>query len=134
MSRTATQLTRRQEHALTALMKHPFVAQAARAASVPESTLRRWLRSDADFIRAYRDMRRKVTEHANGVLQTASGEAATKLVALMRDSSLPASVQLAAAIQILDRSAASELEERVAALEDRRTLSDAPAESVEAVQ
>src|SRR5215213_11497562 len=108
MSRTTGQLTRRQEHALTALMKHPFVAQAARAASVPESTLRRWLRGDADFIRAYRDMRRKVTEHANGLLQTASSEAAAKLIAMMRDGSLPASVQLSAAIQILDRSATSE--------------------------
>jgi len=115
-------------------MKHPFVAQAARAASVPESTLRRWLRGDADFIRAYRDMRRKVTEHANGLLQTASSEAAAKLIAMMRDGSLPASVQLSAAIQILDRSATSELEERVAMLEDRRALSDAPSESSEAVQ
>ena len=134
MSRTADELTRRQEHALTALMKHGIIAQAAKASNVPESTLRRWLRSDADFIRAYRDTRRKVTEHANGVLQQASSEAAAKLITMMRDGSLPASVQLAAAIQILDRSAASELEERVAALEDRRTLADASADSSEAVQ
>lgn len=134
MSRTTGQLTRRQEHALTALMKHPFIAQAARAAAVPESTLRRWLRSNSDFIRAYRDTRRKVTEHANGLLQTASSEAAAKLIALMRDSEMPANVQLAAAVQILDRSAASELEERVAALEDRQTLSDSPTERVDAVQ
>lgn len=134
MSRTAGELTRRQEHALTALMKHGIIAQAAKASGVPESTLRRWLRSDADFIRAYRDVRRKVTEHANGVLQQASSEAAAKLITMMRDASIPASVQLTAAIQILDRSAASELEERVAALENRRTLADAPAESSEAVQ
>lgn len=134
MSRTAGELTRRQEHALTALMKHGIIAQAAKAANVPESTLRRWLRSDADFIRAYRDVRRKVTEHANGVLQQASSEAAAKLITMMRDASIPPSVQLAAAIQILDRSAASELEERVAALEDRRRLGDAPDETSEAVQ
>src|SRR5215470_940207 len=114
------QLTRRQEHALTALMKHGIIAQAARASNVPESTLRRWLRSDASFLRAYREMRRKVTEHANGMMQTAAGEAAAKLIMLMRDKTLPASVQLSAAIQILDRSASSELEERVQALEDRR--------------
>jgi hypothetical protein len=114
------QLTRRQEHALTALMKHGIIAQAARASNVPESTLRRWLRSDATFLRAYREMRRKVTEHANGMMQTAAGEAAAKLITLMRDKTLPASVQLSAAIQILDRSASSEIEERVTALEDRR--------------
>ncbi len=135
MSRTAGQLTRRQEHALTALMKHPFIAQAARSASVPESTLRRWLRTDAAFIRAYRDTRRKVTEHSNGLLQTASTEAATKLIALMRDTELPASIQLAAAVQILDRSASSELEERIAALEeDRTTPDDVPAERLRAVK
>lgn len=81
-----------------------------------------------------RDVRRKVTEHANGALQQASSEAAAKLITMMRDASIPASVQLTAAIQILDRLAASELEGRVAALEDRRTLADTPAASSEAVQ
>jgi hypothetical protein len=134
MSRTAGELTRRQEHALTALMKHGIIAQAARASNVPESTLRRWLRSDAEFVRAYRDMRRKVTEHANALLQQASSEASAKLITMMRDASLPANVQLSAAIQILDRSAASEIEQRVAALEDRRAFADQPEESSQAVQ
>jgi len=79
-------------------------------------------------------VRRKVTEHANSILQQASSEAAAKLITMMRDANLPASVQLAATIQILDRSAASELEERVTALEDKRALSDAPAESLRTVQ
>lgn len=128
------QLTRRQEHALTALMKHGIVAQAARIAQVPESTLRRWLRSDAGFLRAYREMRRKVTERANGILQTAAEEAAAKLIKLSREGSPKDNVQLAATIQILDRSASSELEERVNALEDSRVAeADAPTERLRAV-
>jgi hypothetical protein len=108
-------------------MKHGIIAQAARASNVPESTLRRWLR-EPDFATAYRAMRRKVTEHANALLQQASSEASAKLITMMRDPSIPASVQLSAAIQILDRSASSEIEERVAALEERRSLSDVPTE------
>jgi hypothetical protein len=58
-------------------------------------------------------------------LQTAASEAALKLVTMMRDSSLPATVQLSAVVQVLDRSAASELEERVAELESHHNIDDA---------
>jgi 1,6-anhydro-N-acetylmuramate kinase len=98
-------------------MKHGVVTQAANASHVPESTLRRWLREPA-FSAAYRSLRRRVTEHANGILQQASEEAAARLVMMMRDESLPASIKLAATVQVLDRSAASEIEERIASLEE----------------
>jgi hypothetical protein len=79
-------------------------------------------------------MRRKVTERANGILQTAAEEAAAKLIKLSRDGTPKDNVQLAATIQILDRSASSELEERVNALEDSRVLqTDEPAERLHAV-
>ncbi len=129
MTTSARQLTRRQEAALTALMKHGIIRQAAKASDVPEATLRRWLR-DERFAQAYRSMRRRVTENANAIIQRASEEAATRLVKLMRDENLPASVQLSILTQILDRSAASEIEERVAALEDSR----APEETSESLR
>lgn len=122
MSRTAGQLTRRQEHALTALMKHGIVVQAAKASHVPESTLRRWLRDPA-FSAAYRSLRRKITEHAHGILQQAAEEAAARLVMMMRNETLPPSIQFAATVQVLDRSELSEIEERIAAIEETMEVS-----------
>jgi hypothetical protein len=70
--------SRKREQALAALLANPTVAEAAQAAGVGESTLRRWL-ADPAFRAEYRDLRRQVLETAVGQIQGGAGEAVDAL-------------------------------------------------------
>lgn len=111
-------LTVRQHKALSALLTEPSVGKAAAAASVPERTLRTWLKTPA-FADEYRSARREATQQAIARLQQVSGSAVIVLCQLMAHST-PA-VKLGAARTVLEFAIkAVELEDlaaRLAALE-----------------
>jgi hypothetical protein len=114
-------LPRRKEQAISALLLHATLSEAATALAVDESTLRRWLREDTAFQTAYRDARRAVVQQAITQVQRATGEAVETLRNIMQDAEAPASSRVVAARVVLDMSLHTieieDLEQRVAALE-----------------
>jgi len=119
-------LPRRKEQAISALLLHATLSEAATALAVDESTLRRWLREDTAFQTAYRDARRAVVQHAIAQVQRVTGEAVETLRTVMQDSESPASARVSAAKTILETALKSieidDLEARMAALEALGTL------------
>jgi hypothetical protein len=113
-----SQITRRQEQAIAALLEHGTVAAAAAASGVGRATLHRWLDAPA-FARAYARARADVLTHALGALQAASGDAVATLRAAMQGAGSP--VQVSAARAVLDHALRAaellDLTERVEALE-----------------
>lgn len=111
-------LERKTEAAIVALLAHPTMPEAAKAAGVSETTLWRWLQLD-DFRKKYREAQNKVFEGALGSLQGASTEAVSCLRRNLTCSSV--SVQVQAAKAILDYTIKAremfELENRIALLE-----------------
>lgn len=67
-------LGRKAEAAIIALLAHPTMPKAAKAAGVSETTLWRWLQRD-DFREKYREAQSMVFDGALGSLQSASSEA-----------------------------------------------------------
>ena len=114
-------LPRRKEQAISALLLHATLSEAATALAVDESTLRRWLREDTAFQTAYRDARRAVVQQAITQVQRATGEAVETLRNIMQDAEAPASSRVVAARVVLDMSLHTieieDLEQRVAARE-----------------
>jgi hypothetical protein len=82
-----------------------------------------------EFASAYRAARRTITERSTGLLQQASVEAVGRLIEMMRDKTLPASVQYAVTRSVIELGRQGEeiadIQERIAALE--AMLSEAPA-------
>ena len=115
-----TALTRKQESAVSALIAHPTMKEAAQAAGVGETTLWRWLQLP-EFERAYRQVRRETVKHAIVKLQSAAGQAVDVLTEIMNDQSTAVFARLAAAKAVLEISVkAVELEDlasRIASLE-----------------
>jgi hypothetical protein len=72
-------LTPRQHAAIAALLTERTLAQAAKKARVAETTLRRWLGSDDDFLRAYRTARRALMDTVIGRLQQTAAVATDAL-------------------------------------------------------
>ncbi|OLE54574.1 MAG: hypothetical protein AUG51_07775 [Acidobacteria bacterium 13_1_20CM_3_53_8] len=68
MEDSSEELTQKQEAAIVALITHGTVREAARACSIGETTLFRWLQQPA-FAARYRAARRQVVEAAIGRLQ-----------------------------------------------------------------
>jgi hypothetical protein len=94
------QLTRRQEAAVAALLAHPTVEAAAKAAGVGERTLRGWLAEPA-FAAACRTARLEVlTQTVSGIVRATSKALATLERNLEASS---AAVQVQAAKAILDQ-------------------------------
>src|SRR5262249_54032544 len=75
---------RKQEEAIAALLECRTVEEAAQAARVSPSTLKRWLQLP-DFRAAYRQARRGLVEGAVGRLQAAAGQAVDTLPAVATD-------------------------------------------------
>jgi hypothetical protein len=111
-------LERKTEAAIVALLAHPTMPEAAKAAGVSETTLWRWLQRD-DFQKRYREAQNKVFEGALGALQGATAEAVD---CLRRNLSCSRpGVQVQAAKTILDYTLKArqlfDLEIRIAQLE-----------------
>jgi hypothetical protein len=92
-------LSRNKEKAISALLSHATIQEAARATGVGESTLRRWLK-EPDFLAEYRAARRQVYQHATATLQRATPAAVATLLACLKADS--ESVRLRAAVTILE--------------------------------
>ena len=81
-------LSRNQERAISALLVHPTMTQAADAAGIGEVTLWRWLRIPT-FKEQYRLARREAVSQAVGQLQAACSAAVVALTDVFRDVKLP---------------------------------------------
>lgn len=112
---------RQQELAISGLLECPTIAEAAVFAGIGESTVYRWLRSDADFQQAYREARREVVRHATTRLQRACAAAVSTLEEVLSGDNNPAPARVAAARAILDLAYRAveleDLEERLERLE-----------------
>ena len=120
-------LPRRKEQAISALLMHATLSEAAAALAVDESTLRRWLREDTAFQTAYREARRQVVQQAIVQVQQATGEAVETLRKVMQATDAPASAKVSVAKAILETAVKAveleDLEARIAALEAAAELS-----------
>lgn len=90
-------LERKTEAAIVALLAHPTMPEAAKAAGVSETTLWRWLQRD-DFRKKYREAQDKVFDGALGSLQGASTEAVACLRRNLTCNNPSAQVQAARTI------------------------------------
>jgi hypothetical protein len=120
MTGSADKLTPKQEAAILALLTARSVEEAARAVGVPIRTLYRWL-NDPHFDRGYRRSKRAVFGQAISRLQQGAAAAATTMLKLMVDATVPASTRLRAADCVFGHAKNAieieEIEARVAALE-----------------
>lgn len=106
----------KQLKAITALLTHPTIRDAAKECNISEPTLWRWLR-EAAFQTAYRQARRQLVEQAMGELQAACTEAAATLRRNLTCGM--ANVEVSAAKTILDQAVkAVELADMEARLEE----------------
>jgi hypothetical protein len=119
-------LGRKREEAITALLTHRSVEDAARAAGIATVTLWRWLRLP-EFQAAYRQARREAFSQSIARLQQASAVAVSTLLKVMLDANAPAAVRVRAASSVLDHAATAieidDMEGRLAALERATEIS-----------
>ena len=122
----------KQLKAITSLLSHPTIRDAAQDCGISETTLWRWL-NDAAFQSAYRQARRSVVERAMGELQAACSEAVTTLRRNLTCGL--ASTEVTAAKIILEQAAKGiemmDLQERLEWLE--QLLATSPPKKVSAV-
>jgi DNA-binding MurR/RpiR family transcriptional regulator len=115
-------LPRKQAKAITALLDHRTVGEAADAVGVGQSTIFRWMQ-DSNFQSAYRDAKYRIVNHSITRLQQVTGEAVETLVEIMKDEAKPASSRVACAKAILDMSVKTiELEDLVARVDALEAL------------
>lgn len=121
-------LPRKQEQAIAVLLVSPTISEAARALSVAEITLWRWLQRP-EFEAQYRAARRKAIDHAIARLQQATRKAVDALEAIVTDTATPPAARVGAARTILDMSLRAveidDLAARVQALEEGMPSGDA---------
>lgn len=118
--------TRKMDLAIGALLVHPTIGEAAKAAGVASPTLWRWLQRE-DFKKRYRQVRQEAVSQAVAQLQQVASDAVRTLQDVMKDPDATASAKVSAARTVLEMSLeAVELEdlaERVEQLE-RQLLRD----------
>jgi hypothetical protein len=102
LSDAQTKLPGKQAAALAALLAHPTVRDAARAANVAEGTLWRYL-ADPAFAAHYQEARRQATEHLIARLTADSTKAAKVLIDVAEDEAAPASARVSAARAIIEQ-------------------------------
>jgi DNA-binding MurR/RpiR family transcriptional regulator len=101
MTQAREKLEAKQETALAALLAHPTVADAAKAAKVSQATLWRYMR-DPKFSARYAEARADVTKHLIMRLQSDSSKAAKVLIDIAEDEAAPASARVSAARTIIE--------------------------------
>ena len=120
MAARSSNLGRKQEDAIAALLTQRNVEEAARTAGIGTRTLLRWLKLP-EFQAAYRKARREAFGQAIARLQQGTSAAATTLLKTMIDPNTPASVRVRAAEAIFIHAAKSiemeDVEARLAELE-----------------
>jgi len=115
-----TKFGRKKEQAIAALLSNRNVEQAARAVGIGVTTLRRWMRNP-QFKAEYLEARREGLVQATARLQQSSGPAASTLLKLMVDPTMPPAIRLRAADYVLKHGIKSleddDLEARLTQLE-----------------
>src|ERR1035437_3576074 len=91
-----TKFGRKKEQAITALLSHRSMEEAARAAGIGVNTLLRWMK-EPEFDQAYRKARREAFGQGTARLQQASGAAVSSILKIMVDQHAAASTKLRAA-------------------------------------
>ena len=97
---TSSQLDRKKQSAISALLTNPTIEKAAQAVGVSEKTLWRWLQLP-EFSAAYQQARTEVLEQTISVLHKATGAAVAALVRNLKCGK-PA-VEVRAALGVLDQ-------------------------------
>ena len=115
-------LNRNQEKAITALLIHTTLSEAAKFCGISEATLWRWMQIPS-FQEAYAQARRSALEGAIGQLQQAAGLAVATLIGIMQNPLIyPGANQIAAARTVLEYGFKGadllDMEKRIAALEE----------------
>lgn len=95
-------ITGRQERALAALIAAPTIEAAATAAAVGYTTLRRWLKDDLEFRRAYEGRLTELVADAAKQAKLALAPALATLQEIAADKEGPAAVRVQAARSLLD--------------------------------
>jgi transposase-like protein len=123
-----SKLGRQREQLIASLLGARTVEEAAQRVGLSKATALRWMKQDA-FRPAFGAARRELLSATVGRLQAVSGEAVEALRAAVTSAS-PSTVSVSAARAILDFAAKGvellDLEERVAALEERFAADDSP--------
>ena len=118
---------RKKEEAIVALLSHPNIEAAARAAGIGTATLLRWLKLP-EFQAAYRQARRDALGQAVARLQQGTSAAATTLLKTMIDPNTPASVRVRAAECVMNQATKAieidDIQVRLAALEQEAQNTD----------
>ncbi|MCD8354927.1 MAG: hypothetical protein LUC47_11560 [Clostridiales bacterium] len=92
----------KQAHGLAALLSSNSITEAAKVSGTSETTLRRWLREDAEFIEAYNTQLRTMLEDASRVGQVRSAEAMKCFVDVMGDDAINPQTRITAARSLLE--------------------------------
>lgn len=96
-----SQLERKGEEVIAALLSCGTLCAAAERAGVSESSIARWLR-EPEFNRAYREARRAALEVSLHAVARASTTAIATLLLIMKDADSSAGARVSAAGKILD--------------------------------
>ena len=119
-------LTHKQENAIIALLSHPGIENAAKAAGVGARTLMRWLKEPA-FEKAYMAARRTAFRQSLARLHQMSGAAVSTLGKVMVDPGTPPSTKVRAAEAIISYGAkAIEIEDIEARVLELERTAEAP--------
>jgi hypothetical protein len=92
---------RQREQLILALLEHPGMEKAAKAAGISAVTAWR-ISKTPEFEREFRQAHRKCYSKAIGRLQQASGAAASILLKIMVDPQTPSATRVRAATRVLD--------------------------------
>jgi len=118
---TLDELPNKQARAITALMNHNTIPEAAEAVGIGARTLCRWMHENTAFQAAYRNAKREALSHTIHTLQRTTPLALATLVRVMQDTDAPTGSRVAAARTVFELAfRAVELEDldaRIAALE-----------------
>ncbi|MBR3474206.1 MAG: hypothetical protein IKH34_03960 [Oscillospiraceae bacterium] len=114
-------MTEKQKRAIAILARSPTLTEAAKAAGISVSTLRRW-RSQAEFKTAYRQALDEIIEDASRAARQSLGEAVEVLREIAKNTKAPTSSRVAAGRAILESGLriieASDILERLQSLEN----------------
>jgi hypothetical protein len=113
---SSDELSSRQHEGIIALLQNVTVAGAAHESGIPESTLYRWL-SQPSFKAEFRKQRRMLFERTVALAQRASTAAISEIIAIMQHGDNEFA-RLAAAKVILEFARETDIEQRVAEIEE----------------
>ena len=94
--------SRVRELAITSLLTHPTLSDAAEHTGVAESTLRKWLRTNSEFRQCDLERRRELLDATSNALRMHALDAVTVLASLSGDKNVTPAARIAAARCIVD--------------------------------